>query len=626
MKRMFVLVLAMCLGLAITASAQIDGKQALKEFHRNEKMRLTPSQIDNIIKNQEMATDYLKNKSKKYTEKLQSLETGIISQKAYPESEVHAAVNPSNSDNIVASPIRQNPNNPMNSLTCPVFYTKDAGASWNESSFETFTLSDNGFPLGGGDPMFTFDAEGTLYFSWIYLYGEIKGGTIDSVYWGVFWAYSTDGGVTFKADDDPIIGNARGATPFNGGQPVMSKFHDKQWLAADLSNFQYRNNVYASLVTINENEGYVMQLFTKEAGKRNFNYEPIRISPLGIGIVQFGSLDVDSRGWVHIMFYGESGGLAAMYHAVSKDGGQSIAKVTKISNFFGTDPTQLAIDEQQGLSKPTGLSRLYPAPNIAIDKSGGEYDGFLYATWTAKGVNSNTNTGLDIYFSKSTNSGGSWSDPIILNDNTDNLSSDQFYSAHMVSPNGTYAIAWYDRRDDFNNINAHYYYTFSEDGGSTFDQSKAVTNLPSDFTKIGQTNNNFGIGEYNQIIITDTYFMPIWGDGRSNDGNVNLMFAKEPLSGVEEKGIFGSLNSDIIIESISPMPITSSAIVNMTLKNAGTYNFEIYTVEGKQVFGLAKTLQSGHQSLNLDLNLASGIYFIKISNGNIFIGQKIIVE
>ncbi len=626
MKRMFLLVIAMYIGISITAEAQIDGKQALKEFHRKEKMRLTPTQIENILKNKETASDYLKNKSDKYADKLQSLETGVISQRTYPESELHSAVNPSNPDNIVVSPIRQNPNNPMKSLSCPVFYTTDAGTSWNESSFETFTLGNNGIPMGGGDPMFTYDADGTLYFSWIYLYGELNGGAIDSLYWGVFWAYSNDGGVTFKSDDDPIIGNARGATPFNGGQPILSKFHDKQWLAADLSNSQYRNNVYASLVTINKNEGYVMQLFTKEAGKSNFNYEPIRISPMSIGIVQFGSLDVDSRGWVHIMFYGETGGQAAMYHAVSKDGGKSIDQVTKISNFFGTDPTQLAIDEQQGKSKPTGLSRLYPAPNITIDKSGGEYDGYLYATWTAKGVNSNTNTGLDIYFSKSTNSGDSWSDPIILNDNTDNLYSDQFYSAQMVSPNGTYAIAWYDRREDNNNNNAHYYYTFSKDGGSTFDQNKAVTNIPSDFSKIGQANNNFGIGEYNQLIITDTYFMPIWGDGRSNDGNVNIMFAKESLSGVEDKGTFGTLNSGITIESISPMPITSRAIVNMTLKNAGSYNFEIYTVDGKQVFGLTKTLQSGNQSLNLDLNLATGIYFIKISNGNTYIGQKILVE
>jgi hypothetical protein len=142
----------------------------------------------------------------------------------------------------------------------------------------------------------------------------------------------------------------------------LSEFHDKQWLAADMSSSQYRNNVYASLVAITQEDGYMMQLFTKEAGNRNFNYEPIRISPVGMDIVQFGSLDVDNKGWIHIMFYGSVSGDAAMYHAVSKDGGKSIAKVTKISNFYGTDPVQLAEDEENGIAKPTGLSRLYPAP------------------------------------------------------------------------------------------------------------------------------------------------------------------------------------------------------------------------------------------------------------------------
>ncbi len=623
MKKYLIPALILLLAVCSAKADDKNGQQALKDFHQKEKMLLSPKQIIEFMKSKKSASEYLSKKSKKYAAKLEGVKSGYVSSNSIPEAEVHAAVNPANPNNIVASPIRQNPNNMLKSLTCPIFYTTDAGESWNESDFETFTQSENGIPMGGGDPMFTFDADGNLYFSWIYLYGDMQGMSIDSLRWGVYWAYSKDGGVSFQAESYPIIGNAKGATDFNGGQPNINEFHDKQWLAADMSNSQYRNNVYASMVAITEEEGYMMQLFTKEAGKPNFNYEPLRISPAGISIVQFGSLDVDNKGWVHIMFYGEVDGTASMFHAVSKDGGKSIAKVTKISNFYGTDPIML--NENADL-KPDGLSRLYPAPNLVADKSGGEFDGYLYTTWTAYGVNSDEGNGLDIYFSKSTDGGETWSDAVILNDNTENTHSHQFYSAHMVSPDGTYAVAWYDRREDINNLGTHYYYTFSKDGGKTFDNNKAVTTLASDFSKIGSKNNNFGVGEYNQLIITDTYFMPIWADGRSNDGNVNIMFAKESFTGVQENLSFGQLNSGISSLSVSPMPISDKATLKAEIKEDGNYLVEVYSIDGEKVFEMQKLLSAGNIAIDLNFDLSAGTYFLKVSNDKSYIGTKIVLK
>ncbi len=603
--------------------AQTDGKDALKDFRYKEKMRVTPQQVEGFLKSNDAAAEYLDKKSKKYQDKVLEAESGYISNNSLPESELHAAVNPTDHNNIVVSPIRQNPNNMLKSLTCPVFYTKDGGTSWNESNFETFTLGENSIPLGGGDPMFTFDAKGDLYFSWIYLYGEIKGMSIDSIRWGIFVVRSTDGGVTFQAEDDPIIGNARGAAPATSG---LEDMHDKQWLAADLSSSHYRNNVYASLVSISQTSGYQMQLFTKEADNSNFDYEPVIVSPPGLQIVQFGTLDVDNNGWVHVMFFGDTGSDPSMYHAVSKDGGKSIDKVTRISGFYGTDPIKIQINEQQGIPTPEGLSRIYPAPNITIDKSGGQFDGYLYATWTATGINSDLGNGLDVYFSKSSDGGETWSDAVVLNDNTENLNTDQFYTAQMVSPDGKYAVAWYDRRDDINNVNTHYYYAISKDGGETFSKNKAVTTLPSDFSVIDSKNADFGIGEYNQLIITEDFFMPIWADGRNNDGNVNIMFAKETFTGVEENPTFGMINSGISNLVVSPMPIANKATLKANIKDAGDYTISIYSISGEKVFEVTKQFTQGEITTDLNLDLSAGSYFLKLSNNSTYLGTKIIVE
>jgi hypothetical protein len=264
--------------------------------------------------------------------------------------------------------------------------------------------------------------------------------------------------------------------------------------------------------------------------------------------------------------------------------------------------------------------------NITVDKSGGEYDGYVYATWTAKGVNSDTKTGLDVYFTKSTDGGNTWADPIILNDNTSNMNTDQFYSAHMVNSNGVYAIAWYDRRDDANNISAHYYYAISTDGGKSFSENKPITNIPSNFNNIGGDNNGFGIGEYNQIILTKDNFIPIWGDGRSNDGNVNVMFAKEPLGSTGIATNFGTINTNIKLISISPMPIGERATIEIETVTADNYEISIYSLDGKKQFSLSQNLSAGNNSIDLNLDLAKGVYFIKISNDSSFVASQIVID
>ena len=56
----------------------------------------------------------------------------VVSDDTEVESEVHAAVNPVDTANIIISPIRQAGSFPAVDLTCPVYYTKDFGKTWKK--------------------------------------------------------------------------------------------------------------------------------------------------------------------------------------------------------------------------------------------------------------------------------------------------------------------------------------------------------------------------------------------------------------------------------------------------------------------------------------------------------------
>ena len=118
-----------------------------------------------------------------------------------PESEVHAAINPTDQNNIVASAIQWSTNElipglELPALKVPIYYTKDFGATWNQSNFDIAADID---PLtiigGGGDPIIVFDKDGTAYFSWLTLTLNILAGETGMK---LHWAFSEDGGATWE--------------------------------------------------------------------------------------------------------------------------------------------------------------------------------------------------------------------------------------------------------------------------------------------------------------------------------------------------------------------------------------------------------------------------------------------
>ncbi len=140
---------------------------------------------------------------------------------------------------------------------------------------------------------------------------------------------------------------------------------------------------------------------------------------------------------------------------------------------------QSSIDKGQSFSDPVAVNRIPEKistrgenrPKIKVDSKG-----TVFLTWTsglAKRFSSN------IRFSRSTDNGISFSQPVTINDNLEVIG--HSFDSMAVAENGDLFIAWLDARDNVEAkkngqefVGTSLYYTWSEDSGKTFHANKKI--------------------------------------------------------------------------------------------------------------------------------------------------------
>ncbi|MEA3495318.1 MAG: T9SS type A sorting domain-containing protein [Bacteroidota bacterium] len=530
------------------------------------------------------------------------------------ESEVHAIINPNDSSNIIVSPMRQD----AQGLKMPVYYTKDFGESWHKSSFEASSGISGTLVAGGGDPNFAFDANGKLYLSWINLYLNYP--KMDSIYWAMFWAYSMDGGATWHRENNDFVAYSSGAFDMSGGGLGLDYIYDKEWMACDHSNGQYKNNLYMAMVEGDMSVSKMRMIVRKKpASSTTFENKSIYITDSEFLMVQFAGIAVDNNGDVHVSFYGTKDSVNfALWHSVSKDGGESFETAVKITDVNNPDHIEGISDD-----------RLYPCPYLACDNSSSINSNNLYMTWTANGITEDDLTGANIYFSSSTDGGETWSDAIIVNKDPKDKVRDQFYSSITVNPNGVVVIAFYDASARDDNTYVNYYMNYSFDGGKSFIHDFVVSTQTTDFTTVGNATQGFGIGEYNQVVASSGYAIPVWSDGRKNNGDLDIYVAFVEIS-KDATSIDKLSNVSENISSLKVYPNPASDKVNISFKLSDKVKTKLTVVsEIGEVVKIIKTekVKAGINNFSINVKeLATGKYFIVLQNEFGVLTKSVVVQ
>jgi uncharacterized repeat protein (TIGR01451 family) len=416
----------------------------------------------------------------------------------------------------------------------------DLGANWTD--------------LGGigqsGDPVLAVhQASGTAY------YAELATFAGDGGDPGIGVAISTNEGQTF-----PTLVNASPvATTLTGSQ-------DKPWIAVDNTGGARDGDIYVCWTRFFSSTSELRFSRSIDGGNTYQDEQPLAPS----GTAPFGcSVAVGPAGEVYVAWADRTGATQGdIRFRRSLDGGVNFDPVLSISTgnrHPGTD-TIVACD----LNRPTltGNIRMLHQAWIAVDTTGGPFNGNIYVVWASDPIGVPDNS--DVFFSRSLDGGAMWTPPVQLG--AGGGATDQFEPFAAVGGAGAVSIAWYDRRDDpANNFNIDVYKVFSEDGGAGFGGLIQVTDTSF---PVPQINPNFDsnvvrcyMGEYIAIAADTHNFYYLWGDNRNTLVTANwpggrpdpdVWFDSQPAPVVND--------ADLRIEkSDLPDPVAAGALLTYTL-------------------------------------------------------------
>jgi hypothetical protein len=382
----------------------------------------------------------------------------------HAQNETPGAASPINPNIVLAGA-----NDYRNGDASAGFYrSTDGGMTWADA---LVTRGPAGVFEGAGDPVPAVDASGRMYTAYI----AFDRTTPDN---GLYVQTSTDNGGTWS---NPVAVAAH----TGGGN---SDFEDKPYAACDYSpGSPYLNNYYVTWTRFPTTGGSPIYFSRSTNGGSTFS-TPARISTASD--CQFSCPTVGPNGEVYAVWYDYNSG--NIKFDKSTDGGLS----------WGTDVTVSSFDDNFP-SNPCGSFRTPSYPVIGCDISTGPRRGWLYVCW-ADARNGNP----DIYFSRSTNGGTSWSSASRVDDDaTGRWQWWQWLSVHPTT--GDIGVSWLDRREDAAGCRYKSYATVSRDGGTTWWPNFAVADTASN-----PTGADF-LGDYCGATFSTDGFYSVWIDLRN---------------------------------------------------------------------------------------------------------------
>lgn len=402
------------------------------------------------------------------------------------QNENSIAVNPKNPKNLIASAVDYRDNG-----STWIYVSSDGGKTWenkNLGKVKNAWRSSN-------DPSVAFGPDGTAYLN----YGAFTNTQGEN---GVFFARSTNEGKTWEAHIPVII--------HTGTQTADSNFEDKYYIEVDDSpKSAYYNNLYTPWKRVTARDSATQIVIARSTDKGTTWQTPVPVSPRKARTSEdttygqsFPLSTTGPNGEVYVVW--NDGIVHGVGFAKSFDGGVTFTspRIIKNYNIFGT--TKLLASQGGYRHTLKGVVRAETYPVIQCDWTQGKNSGNLYLTWAGDSI-------PNIYFSKSTDKGETWSPAKIIHSTT---KGDQFWQWLAVDPtNGELAVMYLDSRDDDNNMQVECYVSYSQDAGETWLDRK-VSSAWTDLRKNPFSGNSFS-GDYSGCAFYNGIIYPSWFDTRN---------------------------------------------------------------------------------------------------------------
>lgn len=491
----------------------------------------------------------------------------VLISNSFSPNEPSIMMNPQDTDILVAG---ANLNN--------YYYSDDSGASWQQG---TLTSSYGVW----GDPVIDVDGDGNFYF--FHLSNPSSGNWIDRI-------------ICQKSTDNGVSWNDGSYTGLNG-----TKAQDKEWTIIDDNGTIFMTWTQFDVYGSSDPNHKTKIMFSKstDAGDSWTTAQQINV-------IDGNCIDSDDTVEGAVPALGPNGEL---YVAWAGPNGLVFNKSLDSGDTWLD--TEIAIDPM-----PTGWDYAIPGlyrgnglPFTKCDLSGGDNHGTIYVNWSDQRNGSND---TDIWLSKSTDSGETWSSPIRVND--DGVGKQQFFTSMDIDQtNGNLFFVFYDRRER-SDIETDVYLAYSTDGGNSFTNAK-ISESP--FTP----NSGVFFGDYTNISVHNNVVRPIWT--RLDGGSLSIWTDITPFEDLGNETF-----EDQTIEGVMQYPNPSSNIsyVSFKLRELSTVSIKLFNQEGKEVYTVLENEEKGYGKyvipIDLDkLSLSNGSYFCKLSVNGVSKTLKMIV-
>jgi hypothetical protein len=202
---------------------------------------------------------------------------------------------------------------------------------------------------------------------------------------------------------------------------------------------------------------------------------------------------------------------------------------------------------------------------------------------------------LDVFLSRSTDEGETWSSPVMVNDSVPMDTSLQFYPWLVVDPRDRLHVVWHDTREGHREIVGQYY-SYSTDSGSTWSADERISDTAA-FADVF-------IGDYTACAADSNYVHAVWCDCRNGSFNPDIFHSKRINDVAVHEYVTRQPKSSTLILSF-PTPFTDNARITYRPADA---ELTMYRSDGRRVKELT----------------AQGIYFVVLKKDNKSVCKKLV--
>lgn len=452
---------------------------------------------------------------------------------------------------IVKSPINENILfTSCNTLTFIPFFVSE-GIFVSDNGGDTWYGNDTctGAPITfhGGDPGITIDKDGRFIITRL---GR-------SPFVGLYSHYSTDNGQSWSAQ-----------------KVISSDDLERATVATDaISTSTYYGRTYSAWVKF-ATPFPIMFSYTDDGAQTWTN--PIQVnSPIKRSAG--GDMDVGSNGQINLCWAGvtETSPFKEIHvgYASSNNGGVT----------WNVTENAFDVNGITGLLPDKGNIRVNGLPDIAVDNSGGERNGWIYIVTGQKNL-APAGSDPDIILNLSSDGGHTWSPAIRVNQDPINNGKIQYFPTVHIDMFGAVNIIFYDDRNTTSDSTG-VFLARSTDGGHSWKEYE-ISDHNYKPTPIGGLGQGYQ-GDNIDITSTQSKLWPVWMD--NSTGTYQIWTSPIEFSSLDD--VNNNNSEKIKLKQNFPNPFKETTTIGYNISTFGLVSLKVFDALGNRIDVIINEMQ-----------------------------------